>query len=214
MGRKLKVVDIVAENTNNEASTPETVSTEQVHEVTPDVEPEQVNDTPPVETVNEEPAVEVIQKPKAKPRSKKKQTVETVEVPKPEVEPAKETPKPEVEVSDKVTKVVEQVKCKKCDKTMTPKALRYTHEQNCKGKVVKTEEQPVKRRTKKEEPSQDITNKKEVYQQIVKKNSNIDSSEVEIPEHIKLEVLKSIQRQQTRLKMKEDNLNRLKMQIA
>jgi hypothetical protein len=38
MGRKLKVVDIVAENTNNEASTPETVSTEQVHEVTPDVE--------------------------------------------------------------------------------------------------------------------------------------------------------------------------------
>jgi hypothetical protein len=212
MGRKLKVVDIVAENTNNEASTPETVSTEQVHEVTPDVEPEQVpvNDTPPVETVNEEPPVEVIQKPKAKPRSKKKQTVETVEVPTPEVEPAK----PEVEVSDKVTKVVEQVKCKKCDKTMTPKALRYTHEQNCKGKVVKTEEQPVKRRTKKEEPSRDITNKKEVYQEIIKKNSNIDSSEVEIPEHIKLEVLKSIQRQQTRLKMKEDNLNRLKMQIA
>jgi hypothetical protein len=212
MGRKLKVVDIVAKNTNNETSTPETVSTEQVHEVTPDVEPEQVpvNDTPPVETVNEEPSVEVIQKPKAKPRIKKKQTVETVEVPTPEVEPAK----PEVEVSDKVTKVVEQVKCKKCDKTMIPKALRYTHEQNCKGKVVKTEEQPVKRRTKKEEPSQDITNKKEVYNEIVKKNSNIDSSEVEIPEEIKLEVLKSIQRQQIRLKMKEDNLNRLKMQIA
>jgi len=210
MGRKLKVVDIVTENTNNEASTPETVSTEEVHEVTPDVEPEQVpvNDTPPVETV------EVIQKPKAKPRSKKKQTIETVEVPTPEVEPAKETPKPEVEVSDKVTKVVEQVKCKKCDKTMTPKALRYTHEQNCKGKVVKTEEQPVKRRTKKEEPSQDITNKKEVYNEIVKKNSNIDSSEVEIPEVIKLEVLKSIQRQQMRLKRKEDNLNRLKMQIV
>jgi hypothetical protein len=82
--------------------------------------------------------------------------------------------------------------------------------------VVKTEEQPVKRRIKKEvtpEP-QATTNKKEIYQEIVKKNSNIDSSEVEIPEYIKLEVLRSIQRQQSRLKMKEDNLNRLKMQIA
>ena len=82
--------------------------------------------------------------------------------------------------------------------------------------MVNTEEIPVKRRTKKEETTapQATTNKKEVYNEIVKKNSNIDSSEVEIPEQIKLEVLKSIQRQQIRLKMKEDNLNRLKMQIA
>ena len=74
----------------------------------------------------------------------------------------------------------------------------------------------MKRRIKKEvtpEP-QATTNKKEIYQEIVKKNSNIDSNEIEIPEELKLEVLRSIQRQHTRLKMKEDNLNRLKMQIA
>jgi len=112
--------------------------------------------------------------------------------------------------------VVEQVQCPKCDKMMSQKSLRYTHEENCKGKVVKTEEQPVKRRIKKEvtpEP-QATTNKKEIYQEIVKKNSNTDSSEIEIPEELKLEVLRSIQRQHARLKMREDNLNRLKMQIA
>ena len=33
---------------------------------------------------------------------------------------------------------------------MNSKSLRYTHEQNCKGEAVKTEELPIKRRTKKE----------------------------------------------------------------
>jgi hypothetical protein len=42
---------------------------------------------------------------------------------------------------------------------------------------------------------------------------NIEASEVQIPEEVKLEVFKSIQRQQARMKMKEDNLNRLKMHI-
>ena len=105
---------------------------------------------------------------------------------------------------------------------MSQKSLRYTHEQNCKGQVVKTEELPVKRRTKKEPatptislgqtPKQD-NDKKEIYKKIV--NNNISNkNETEIPEELKQEVLKTIQRTQLRMKMKEDNINRLKMQIA
>ena len=105
---------------------------------------------------------------------------------------------------------------------MSEKSLRYTHEENCKGKVVKTEDLPVKRRNVKptKEPTTTTqkevkveTNKKEIYNKIVGKNVSLHSSEVEIPEELKLEVLKSIQRQQTRIRMKEDNLNKLKMQI-
>ena len=129
----------------------------------------------------------------------------------------KEEPK-----TDKVKKVIEQVKCPKCDKMMSSKSLRYTHEQNCKGQVVKTEELPVKRRTKKEpvKPPVELiktdkleNDKKEIYKKIV--NNNISNkNETEIPEELKQEVLKTIQRTQLRMKMKEDNINRLKMQIA
>ena len=208
MGRKLKVVDITKEEPVNDSQVEDTQT---VVEDTP-----VVDDTPVVENtvVDETPVVETpASKPRAKPRSKKplpEAPIEPAQEVKQEVEEIKE---PSVE-KIKIKKVVEQVQCPKCDKLMSQKSLRYSHEENCKGKVVKTEEQPVKRRTKKEEPSQDIANKKEVHNEIVKKNSNIDSSEVEIPEAIKLEVLKSIQRQQIRLKMKEDNLNRLKMQSA
>jgi len=102
---------------------------------------------------------------------------------------------------------------------MSQKSLRYTHEQNCKGEVVKTEDVPVKRRStnkveaKPEVVVKPVTNKKEIYDNIVAKNVNLQKSEVQIPEELKLEVLKSIQRQQARMKMKEDNLNRLKMHI-
>ena len=215
MGKKIKVVDIAAA----EAETPVT------NEVTVDVEPEQetVNETPPPTDDVEPVTVEQLPKPKAKPRSKKKETV-TPEVPTlEEVEPVKEVvPEPtalnEAEVKVKVKKVVEQVKCPKCDKMMSQKSLRYTHEQNCKGEVVKTEDLPVKRRTanKVEATTKDVkveTNKKDMYNKIVGKNVNIETSEVQIPEELKLEVLKSIQRQQERIRMKEDNLSKLKMQI-
>ena len=105
---------------------------------------------------------------------------------------------------------------------MSSKSLRYTHEQNCKGEVVKTEELPVKRRTKKEPTTPPIElnqtvkldkDKKEIYKKIV--NTNISNTqETEIPEELKQEVLKTIQRQHLRMKIKEDNINRLKMQIA
>lgn len=207
MGKKIKVVDIANEEPNIQE--PE-VSTEMI----PDIEPEQVvfDDTPPTDVVNEEP----IQKAKAKTRRRKKQTVETLELPTLEEEPVKEVEEPnrtpEVEAKGKVKKVIEQVKCPKCDKMMSQKSLRYTHEQNCKGEVVKTEDLPVKRRTTQKEVKAE-TNKKDIYNKIVGKNVNIEASEVQIPEEVKLEVFKSIQRQQERLKMKENNLNKLKMQF-
>ena len=39
-------------------------------------------------------------------------------------------------------------------------------------------------------------------------------NEIEIPLHLKQEVLNTIQRTQLRMKMKEDNLNKLRMNIA
>ena len=84
------------------------------------------------------------------------------------------TPQEETKTG-KVKKVIEQVKCPKCDKMMSSKSLRYTHEQNCKGEVVKTEELPVKRRTNKEPAAPPISlnqtvkqdnDKKEIYKKI------------------------------------------------
>jgi hypothetical protein len=134
-------------------------------------------------------------KPKAKPRTKKapmEVILETEEEPTKSGETQilpqiKEEPK-----TDKVKKVIELVKCPKCDKMMSSKSLRYTHEQNCKGEVVKTEELPVKRRTKKEpakppielnQPVKQENDKKEIYKKIV--NNNISNkNETEIPDDI------------------------------
>ena len=107
MVKKIKVVDIVNEEPINE----------QEHE-----EPTLETNEPDVEQVTVEPVVEQAEqtpKPKAKTRSKKKQSVETHEVPTLEVEPAQEVeatpeiqeePSAAVEVNkDKVKKVIEQV---------------------------------------------------------------------------------------------------------
>ncbi len=214
MGKKIKVVDIATEEavSKEEEPTP----------VTDEVIPEQLTEEPVVDV-----QPDVTEKPKAKPKSRKKEVLPPAEIPT-EAAPLLLVEEPSTAVveepkTEKIKKVVEQVKCKKCNKSMTPKTLRYSHEQNCSGEVVKTEELPVKRRTTKkvepekitkEKPIQDETNKKEIYNKIVAKNVNIESSEISIPEEIKQEVFKSFQRQQARMKMKEDNLNRLRMQIA
>ena len=158
-------------------------------------------------------------KAKSKPRAKKQIEIKEEpiqEEPKQE-EPKQEEPKEETK-NDKVKKVVELVKCPKCDKMMSQKSLRYTHEQNCKGTVVKTEDQPVKRRVKKEPTTSDQTikqdnDKKEIYSKIVGNNIS-NKTDIEIPEELKQEVIKTIQRTQARMKLKEDNFNKLKMQIA
>ena len=229
MPKKIKVVDVVSEEVKNEEPEPS------VNEEVNDIEP--INDSFPQndEKLNEEPLpdIEDIPKPKAKPKAKprtKKTPIEvTPEIKEEETLPTESgesqiTPQVKEETkNDKVKKVIEQVKCPKCDKMMSSKSLRYTHEQNCKGAVVKTEELPVKRRTKKEPATPPIelmqtdklknNDKKEIYKKIV--NTNISNQhETEIPEELKQEVLKTIQRQHLRMKMKEDNINRLKMQIA
>ena len=229
MPKKIKVVDVVSEEVKNEEPEPS------VNEEVNDIEP--INDSFPQndEKLNEEPLpdIEDTPKPKAKPKAKPRTKKTPIEV-MPEIKEEETLPKnidesqitPQVKEeepkNDKVKKVIEQVKCPKCDKMMSSKSLRYTHEQNCKGAVVKTEELPVKRRTKKEPATPPIelnqtvkldNDKKEIYKKIV--NTNISNNlENEIPEELKQEVLKTIQRQHLRMKMKEDNINRLKMQIA
>ncbi len=211
MGKKIKVVDIATEEavSKEEEPTP----------VTDEVIPEQLTEEP-VEDVQPD----VTEKPKAKPKSRKKEVLPPAEIPT-EAAPLLLVEEPSTAVveepkTEKIKKVVEQVKCKKCNKSMTPKTLRYSHEKNCSGEVVKTEELPVKRRTikkvepEKEKPIQDETKKKEIYNKIVAKNVNIESSEISIPEEIMQEAFKSFQRQQARIKMKEDNLNKLRLQIA
>ena len=208
MPKKIKVVDVMNDEVKNEELEP-SVNEEVNEDITTPIE-EVINETP-LPDIEDTPKLKV--KPRAKPRTKKT----PVEVIPEEVkEPPKEEPK-----TDKVKKVVELVKCPKCEKMMSQKSLRYTHEQNCKGEVVKTEELPVKRRTKKEpttsptslyQPVKQDNDKQEIYKKIV--NTNINNNEPEIPEELKQEVIKTIQRTQLRMKMKEDNFNKLKMQIA
>ena len=227
MPKKIKVVDVVSEEVKTVEHEPSVIE-EEVN----DVEQPSNDIIPPIgEKLNEEPLPDIEDTPKPKARAKAKPRIKKVPI---EVMPEiKEEPlptksdesqiTPQEETKDgKVKKVIEQVKCPKCDKLMNSKSLRYTHEQNCKGAVIKTEELPVKRRPKKEPATQPVelnqpvkldNDKKDIYKKIV--NNNISNKhEIEIPEELKQEVLKTIQRQHLRMKMKEDNINRLKMQIA
>jgi hypothetical protein len=170
MPKKIKVVDVVSEEVKNEE--PEPSVNEEVNEPTNKNTPE----CPGI--INEEPLpdIEDTPKPKAKPKAKprtKKAPMEIILETKEEPTKSDETQIKEELKTDKVKKVIEQVKCPKCDKMMSSKSLRYTHEQNCKGQVVKTEELPVKRRTKKEppieltQPGKQENDKKEIYKKIV-----------------------------------------------
>ena len=187
MPKKIKVVDVVSQEVKNE-------------EVTASVNVEVVNDepvevfneitSPTGEVINDQiPDIEEIPKTKpktkAKPRAKPKQ--KPIEV-MPEIKEApfeersvlpitdggkvKEEVKEEPQdlKSDKIKKVVELVKCEKCNKMLSQKSLRYTHENNCPGKVVKTEELPVKRRVKpitiKPQVNNNITNSNEEFNDI------------------------------------------------
>ena len=233
MVKKIKVVDVVSlePEARNEEQEP---SVNEVHEVNEVNEADKVTNESAI-NLNELPDIPK-PKAKAKPRAKTKTKKEQIEV-QPEIqeEPKVEEHKleePKVEEKQepkngKVKKVIEQVKCPKCDKLMSSKSLRYTHEQNCKGAVAKTEDLPLKRRLKKDPPTSHVEpiqiNKEQnknndenyiyIYNKIVGENMN-NVNEIEIPEHLKQEVLNTIQRTHLRMKMKEDNLNRLRMNIA
>ena len=163
MPKKIKVVDVVSEEVKTVEHEPSVIE-EEVNDVE-----QPSNDITPINEVINEPLPDIEDtpkpktKPKAKPRTKKAQievTPAIKEEPKQEPLPTKSdesqiTPQEETKTG-KVKKVIEQVKCPKCDKLMNSKSLRYTHEQNCKGAVIKTEELPVKRRPKKEPATQPV----------------------------------------------------------
>ena len=203
MPKKIKVVDVVSEEVKTVEPEPSVIE-EEVN----DVEQPSNDIIPPI---GEEPLPDIEDTPKPKARAKAKPRIKKVpievmpeikEEPKQEPLPTKSdesqiTPQEETK-TEKVKKVIEQVKCPKCDKLMNSKSLRYTHEQNCKGAVIKTEELPVKRRPKKEPATQPVelnqtvqqdNDKKDIYKKIV--NNNISNKhEIEIPEELKQEVLK------------------------
>jgi len=230
MFKKIKVVDVVSQEARNEEQEPSVNEVHEVDEVNEVNEPDKVTNESPLNELPDIPKPKAKAKPRAKTKTKKEQIEvqpeiqEEPKVEEPKVEEAKVEEKQEPK-NGKVKKVIEQVKCPKCDKLMSSKSLRYTHEQNCKGAVVKTEDLPVKRRLKKEPPTSHVepiqinkeqnknNDKKEIYNKIVSKNMNT-VNEIVIPEHLKQEVLNTIQRTQLRMKMKEDNLNKLRMNIA
>ena len=203
MPRKIKVVDVVSNEVNNEVQEPsvnEEVN-EEVNEITSPVG-EVIIEEPPINDIGEVP------KPKTKAKSKPRPKKQPIKIEEEVKEEIKEEPKPEVK-SEKVKKVVELVPCPKCNKMLSQKSLRYSHEKNCPGEVVKTEELPVKRRVKKEQ-EQPIIKKKEIPTILNNNNNNI----IDIPDNIKQELVKTITRQQIRLKQKEENFNKLKQNIV
>ena len=205
MPKKIKVVDVVSNEVNNEV-----VNEVQEPSVNEEVN-EEVNEiTSPVgEVIIEEPPIndiEEIPKPKVKAKSKPRPKKQPIEIKEEVKEEVKEDPKPEVK-PEKAKQVVELVPCPKCNKMLSQKSLRYSHEKNCPGEVVKTEELPVKRRIKKEEQEQPINKKKDIP--IISNSNNTD-----IPDSIKQELVKTITRQQIRLKQKEDNFNKFKQNIV
>ena len=76
--------------------------------------------------------MDVVEQPKEEPKEEPK------EVPQTDSSPTKQ----------KIKKVVELVNCPKCDKQLSEKSLRYSHEKSCPGQKIDRSEIPVKRRSK------------------------------------------------------------------
>jgi len=224
MPKKIKVVDVVNNEVQNEEPEPSVIENNEINNTEVN---ESVND--PVIEKQEEKIndVEEVPKPKAKVKSRAKPKPKPIEIapcvarsalarveePVKLEEPVKiEEPKEEIVEEtkpNKVKKVVELVKCEKCNKMMTQKSLRYSHEKMCKGQVVDINELPVKRRAKKEPTitnNTEITNKKETP-----KIYTSPRDEYDIPDDVKKEICRVIARNQLRMKAREDNLNKLKI---
>jgi uncharacterized protein YbaR (Trm112 family) len=205
MAKKIRVVDVVnneIENVDQDVS-----SNDEVIIDTNEVQQENDNNTENIADIEDLVDPNPKAKPKPKPRIRvKKQPLEIMPVVKEEPkEEAKEEPKEELK-PEKVKKVIELVACPKCNKMMNAKSLRYTHEKNCKGEVIKTEELPVKRRA--------TTPKPVKKDQEGESNTKVKTDAPEIPDSIKEEICRMIAKQQLKLKNKEDNLKKLTQNIA
>ena len=211
MPKKVKVVDIVSnENSNTEVMPSENIEVNHTQEVTNDNNPPsggKLNTGPfghrtpqgGAQTVND---IEEVVKPKpksrAKPRAKKtpvklEQIKEDETINEPIQEPTQEPIKEPI-TDSKIQNVVKLVKCNKCNRTMNEKTLRYTHEANCKGDKIDI---PVKRRPK-----------------VVIDNQSIKRIDNDIPEEVKQEFMRTIERAKLKLQRREENLNKLRLQIA
>ncbi len=158
MPKKKQVVEpTVVESTVVEPTVVEATINETVLDVSipPSSSP---TDAPPsadsqaLSTLPPEAVKEVKVKAKRKAQPKKIEVKEIIEEKAPEENPniqaQEETPVVEEPKKKIKVKTLEQVQCDKCEKEVTKRTLRYHHK--CPGEVIKTEEQPVKRRVKKE----------------------------------------------------------------
>ena len=92
---------------------------------------------------------------------------------------------------------------------MQAKSLRYTHESNCKGIIQpKTEEQPVKRRAPKATKQDDKQDDKQINKE------NINNNSIMINPEIQNIILKTIENQKLKQKIREDKFKKLISNIA
>lgn len=149
----------------------------------------------------EEKQEETIPKPKRKTPTRKTKVKEEEEVinetiPEPIPETVVESPKEE---PTKKIKTVELVKCDKCNKEMTLRSLRYTHQKYCTNQVINRNEIPVKRQNRN-------------AQQINYVKEKPDKTEIAItPNAVELHLQKI---REDKLKQKQEKIKKLISNIA
>ena len=126
MPRKIKILDIIPENNENEATNDEI---KEVNEPEPIIENNEKTEQEP-EKIEQEP---------------KKMPEEIKEI---KQEVIKETPTEIVQEEQKNVRIQELVKCPDCGKNMTKNTLKYFHPKVCPKATNKTEPKPKKERVK------------------------------------------------------------------
>jgi len=198
MGKKINVVNLNSfENTAPEQPTNDA---EEMSKIKNDIQQEETPEAPSV--VEQPKEIEPKAKPKRKPPAKKKieEVKEEVITPTPIIEEKPEE-KPEEKKQTKI-KTVELVSCPDCNKEMSKKTLRYSHDKNCTGKPVVREEIPVKRRAPVKVKQTTPPEEKEKY--------------ISIPEEIiQQEINRRVKEQKdARIKAKDERIKKLAMNIV
>ena len=126
MPRKIKVLDIIPENNENECENDEI---KEVNESEPIIENNEKTEEEPEKIEPQQEFAEV---------AVKEETKENI----------KETPTEIVQEEQKNVRIQELVKCPDCGKNMTKKTLKYFHPKVCPKATNKTEPKPKKERVK------------------------------------------------------------------
>ena len=196
MVRKINVVNL----NSFENATPEqpTNEAEEMSKIKDDIQNEEPLEEPTTQQQEPEPEPKV--KAKRKPPTKKP----TEEITPPSL-PLEEKPEEEIlpkPRTEKKIKTVELVSCPDCEKEMSSKTLRYSHEKNCTGKPIVREEIPVKRRTPTKVKQQAPTPHTEQY--------------ISIPEEVIQQEINKIMKEQkvARIRAKDERIKKLAMNIV